>query len=113
MYYVQLSNKPRQQFTTYLESGDMVEFTFEFKPNQLGWFFGFKYNNEEYQNIRLTTSYNVLRAYRNWLPFGLRCDTFDSFEPMNIDDFNTRYALLYILEKEDLDVIESTYYAKV
>lgn len=109
----QLRNEPRQKFDMILDSETRITFTFEYVENQLGWFFGFKYNNQEYKNIKLTTSYNILRAYRNWLPFGLRCDTADDEEPMDIDDFRTGYANVYLLTKEDVEAIEGNYYSKV
>lgn len=108
-----LTNNPKQEFTVLLNNADTLTLNFEYKPNQLGWFFGFTYNNETYSNIRLTTSYNVLRAYRNWLPFGLRCDTIDNEEPMGLDDFTSEYAQIYIIPKEELDAIEGLYYGKI
>lgn len=113
MYNLNLSNKARQKLTVALENNMFLDLYFEYKPNQLGWFFNFTYNDITYSNIRLTTSFNILRAYRNWLPFGLRCDTADSFEPMGIDDFVENYAKVYILTKSELEAIESLYYAKV
>lgn len=114
MYKVtQLGNEPKQAFSMYLEDGSQVDFTFQFKPNQLGWFFSFTYNQQTYANIRLTTCYNLLRAYTAWLPFGLRCDTQDGFEPMDIDDFVNDYATVYLLTRADAQAIEGKYYAKV
>ncbi len=111
--FTNLGNEPRQQMTIMLDNQSNIKFTFEYKPNQLGWFFGFEYGDVNYQNIRLTTSYNILRAYRNWLPFGLRCDTADDEEPMNIDDFVNGYATVYLLTKADVQAIEGNYYKKV
>lgn len=108
-----LSNDARQEITMMLDESTRVVFTFEYRATQLGWFFGFQYGDVNYQNIRLTTSYNILRAYRNWLPFGLRCDTADDEEPMDIDDFVTGYAKVYLLTKQDVESIEGNYYVKV
>lgn len=108
-----LDNEPKQEIIMIVDDNIRVPFTFEYKPNQLGWFFGFQYGDINYQNIRLTTSYNILRAYRNWLPFGLSCDTADDEEPMDIDDFRTGYANVYLLTKEDVEAIEGNYYSKV
>lgn len=114
MYRItQLDNNPKQKIRMLLENGNEVLFHFEYKSNQQGWFFGFTYGDVNYQNIRLTTSYNILRAYRNWLPFGLRCDTVDSFEPMDINDFISGYATVYMLTPEDITAIEGQYYAKI
>lgn len=108
-----LGNEAKQSFEVYLETGEKVEFTFNYVANQLGWFFGFRYADVDYQNIRLTTSYNLLRAYRSWLPFGLRCDTLDNEEPMGIDDFVDGYAVVCILDKTDMINTEAEYYAKL
>lgn len=109
----QLGNEPKQKIDMILDSNTRITLTFEYLENQLGWFFGFKYNNQEYKNIRLTTSYNILRAYRNWLPFGLRCDTADDEEPMDINDFTSGYATVYLLNKADVEAIEGNYYVKI
>lgn len=109
----QLGNDPRQELEMILDSNIRIKFIFEYRENQLGWFFGFKYGANEYTNIRLTTSYNILRAYRNWLPFGLRCDTADDEEPMGLNDFVNGYATVYLLTKADVQAIEGNYYVKV
>lgn len=108
-----LGNEPKQQITLLVDDNTRVIFYFEYKANQQGWFFGFEYNNTLYQNIRLTTSYNILRAYRNWLPFGIMCLTNDDFEPMDLNDFVSNYASVYLLSKEDIKGIESNYYSKI
>lgn len=108
-----LGNEPKQEITVMLDDNTRIPLTFEYRPNQLGWFFGFEYNNNKYENIRLTTSYNILRGYRNWLSFGLRCDTQDGLEPMDLTDFSSGYASIYVLTAEEVNTTESTYYAKV
>ena len=108
-----LGNEPRQIFTIILDNNIKIPMTFEYRANQTGWFMGFEYNGIKYSNIRITTSYNLFRAYRSWLPFGLRCDTADNLEPMDIDDFITGYATIYVLNQSDIDITESNYYVKV
>ena len=106
-----LAGEPKQKITAII-GNSRIDFIFEYKANQLGWFFDFTINGNSYRNIRLTTSHNILRAYRNWLPFGLACTTLDGFEPMDLDDFVTGYATIYLLDKNDINTIESNYYAK-
>lgn len=114
MYQItNLGNEAKQQITILLDDNSRVVLIFEYKPNQLGWFFGVKWGDYDYKNIRLTTSYNILRAYRNYLPFGLRCDTLDDEEPMDLNDFTSGYAILYFLTKADVEAIEGNYYVKV
>ncbi len=111
--FTQLANETKQKIIMSLDDGSRITFNFEYKPNQLGWFFGFQYNDINYQNIRLTTSYNILRAYRSWLPFGLRCDTPDMEEPTDKNDFINNYATVYLLTQADINTIESEFYQKV
>ena len=106
-----LASEPKQQVTMFVENMRIV-LTFQYKSNQLGWFFDFEYENNIYRNIRLTTSPNILRAYRNWLPFGIACQTLDGLEPFDIDDFSTGYASIYLLTKKDVQTIEGLYYVK-
>ena len=106
-----LASEPKQKLSIMINNS-LLTLTFEYKVNQLGWFFGFEYEGQKYQNIRLTTSYNILRAYRNWLPFGIACQTIDGFEPMDLDDFVTDYASVYLLSKEDVNTVEGKYYVK-
>ena len=107
-----LDNSPKQSITMILDDNTRVVFTFTYKPQQMGWFFGFIYGDTNCQNIRLTTSYNILRAYRNWLPFGLRCDTVDDDEPLDQNDFINGYANVYLLTKSDVQAIEGNYYVR-
>lgn len=111
--FTTLGNEPRQQVTMILDDNSRVVFEFEYRANQLGWYFSYTYNDQTVENIRLVTSYNMLRAYKNRLPFGLRCDTADGEEPMEIEDFASGYADLYLLTADDVETTEGTYYAKV
>lgn len=111
MYEVSnITSSPNQSFTIIVNDTIEINFALEYRANQAGWFFSFTYNEQTYSNIRLATSYNIFRGYRSWLPFGLRVDTVDMGEPMDIDDFSTGYATLYILDKQDVITTESKYY---
>lgn len=114
MYQISsLDNSPKQQIKIPLENNQFLTLYLEYRANQQGWFFNFTYNETTYTNLRLVTAYNMLRSYRNYLPFGLRCDTFDGLEPTDIDDFSTGYAQVYILTSEDVEAIEANYYGKI
>lgn len=109
---VALDSEPKQEFSMTIQGNVRLTLNFEYKENQLGWFFGFEFESESYQNIRLTTSPNILRAYRSWLPFGIACQTLDGLEPVYINDFASGYASVYILTKEEVNSVEGIYYAK-
>ena len=113
MYLItQIDNSPKQKIRMLLNNGQSVVLHFEYRPNQQAWFWGFEYGDVNIQNMRLVTGYNLLRNYKSWLPFGFRCDTIDTFEPMDLNDFINGYAYLYLLEEQDIETIEQLYYAK-
>lgn len=108
-----VGNEPKQSLTWTNENVE-VGLYLEYKDNQLGWFLGVQYTDQiDYKNIRITTGYNLLRAYSAYLPFGIMCLTADGQEPMTIEDFSNGYASLYMLTKEECKRVESDYYAKV
>lgn len=108
-----LGNEPKQ-VTTFVKDNLEVSISLEYKDNQLGWYFGISYGDDvNFQNIRLTVGYNLLRGYSAYLPFGLMCLTDDGLEPMTIDDFSNGYAKIYILTKEECKLVENNYYAQI
>ena len=107
-----LSDEYKQQFKIELESGETLTFDFEYRPNQLGWFFGFEYKDVKMSNIRLCTADNLLRAYRNRLPFGLAVITTDDGEPYGVGDFLSGYCTLYLLDESDVVAVEGNIYVK-
>lgn len=107
-----LSDEYKQNFKIELESGEKVTFEFEYRPNQLGWFFGFEYKDFKKSNIRLSVADNILRGYRNVLPFGLAVTTTDNNEPYGVADFLSGYCTLYLLEESDVVAVEANIYVK-
>jgi hypothetical protein len=74
---------------------------------QLGWFFDLKYGkNFALSGVRLVSSPNLLRAWRLLLPFGLTVLTRDKSEPMRQSDFADGTVKLYLIEGEDISLIE-------
>lgn len=103
-----------KQYTTWTFNNDEVQLYFEYKENQLGWFLGIKYGDTiDYRNIRLTTHPNLLRAYKNILPFGMMVTTLDGLEPMSIEDFTNGYCSVYMLTSTECQLLEGGTYAKV
>lgn len=113
MYRLDTLTADAKQTTTWLfGKNEQVKLVFEYKENQIGWFLKITYNNYEYNNIRLATAPNLLRAYSSIFPFGLMCETNDGLEPMGIDDFINGYAHIYMLTRDEVKQLEGTVYAK-
>lgn len=115
MYKLDTLTSDAKQYTTWtFGNNDEVQLYFEYKENQMGWFLGIKYGNDiNYRNIRLTTHPNLLRAYVSMIPFGMMIKTLDGLEPMSIDDFENGYCSVYMLTKNECELLEGNYYVKV
>jgi hypothetical protein len=51
---------------------------------------------------------NLLRQWRNLLPFGLACTSADQTDPVDVNDFYTGRVSLYVLTATDVQAIEET-----
>lgn len=101
-----INSNPRQNLAVVLDDGSKITLTIHYSTNQRGWYYEISYGDKILNNRRIVTSPNMLRQFRNILPFGLACSTKDGYEPVFIDDFNNERASLYILNEEDVISVE-------
>ena len=94
-----INDNPSQVFSLNLPDGTSATFTLSYRPNQKGWYYDMSWNG---------TNPNILRAFKNKINFGLACLTTDGYEPMNLNDFNIKYANLYVLTETEVQSIESS-----
>lgn len=90
-----------------LETRESVDFKLYFAPTQLSWYFDFTYNDIVSNGNKLSLGYNLLRAFKGLIPFGLLVEGDGNIEPFAIDDFSTGRVKVYILNQEEVDQIES------
>lgn len=103
-----ISNSPNQQIVLVLDDGTKLSMTLNYLANQQGWFYSLNYNNSQWvvNNRRIVTSPNMLRAFRNIIPFGLAITCSDGNEPVFIDDFSDGRVKLYLLDASDVLTVE-------
>lgn len=102
-----ITDNPSQTMILRLETGQSINFDLFYSYNQSGWFFNLTYGSFIINGKRIVNSPNLLREFRNILPFGLSCTVADKHEPVFIDDFKNGRAVLYTLNQSDVDQIES------
>jgi len=104
-----------QNFNLTIADGSIVNMTIYYIPQQMGWFYNLSWNNNTSSFIlngrRIVCSPNMLRQYQNNIPFGLSCATADGTEPMNVTDFTSGFAKLFLLDGVGVFYMESNYYA--
>ena len=111
-----ISEAPAQIITLTLEDGSAITVTLEYRPQQLGWFFSVLWNGSDpatqINGLRMTVFPNVLRQWRNLLPFGLACITQDNREPMAADAFSSGYATMLLLDAADVARVEADIFSR-
>lgn len=106
----EISSDPKQKFTFITDDNISFEFKLEFIASQQGWFYSLKYQNLSINGNRLVMDINILRNYKNILPFGIGITTDNATEPFLIDDFSTGRVKFYLLDKAEVKDLETTFY---
>ena len=87
--------------------GKTATLQFRFLPTQNKWIMDVLYDGREINGIAVLCSANILRNYRNLIPFGFLCKTPDGLDPFFIDDFSSQRARLYLLSADEVAQIET------
>lgn len=105
-----LSSDAKQNFQAPITGYDSVDITIEYKPSQYGWFISLVWGDFSINNERISISPNLLRQFKNVLPFGILISGFQAEEPVFITSWleNNKFV---ILDQNDLSMIELRYYA--
>jgi hypothetical protein len=104
-----LNDDPKQQFNLLIENYDSAVIYLEYKPQQSGWFFNLTWGDFSLNSERVATSPNLLRQFKNILPFGLMITGHDSIEPFLQDCWITSHKI-YLLDETDLENVETEFY---
>lgn len=103
-----LSNDADQVTTVILDDGSKVTITLLYLPAIQRWSLDVTYGNFTVLGLNLCIHANILRGWRNLIPFGIMCSTIDGADPIYIDDFSSGRASLFVLNSDDVLDIEST-----
>lgn len=105
-YLNKIDAKAYQRFFLTGNVGQRITLTLRYMPTQEAWFMDVEYEDFKLNGIKVTNSPNILRKYRNKIPFGFLCIVSDGLEPFFIDDFVNRRVDLYLLNAEDVITVE-------
>lgn len=107
---LEISNDPKQKFTLITDDNLAFDFKLEYSDQQGGWYFSLTYGILTINRSRLVTDPNILRQYKNVLPFGIGVMSDDGTEPFLIDDLSTSRVNLYILDQSEVQSLEQDFY---
>lgn len=105
-----ITDAPNQTFVLQLADGSQATLALEYRSQQLAWFYSLTYGTKVINGRRLVTSPNVLRQFRNLLPFGLGVLMPNAVEPENQNVFLTGVGAIVLLSAEEVAQTEATYF---
>lgn len=103
-----LTNFADQITTLQLEDGSTANLELIYQGATERWTMNLTYGTRTYNGIGMCCYPNLLRPWREILPFGLACTTQDQTDPFDINDFASGRVSLYILTQADVEAVEET-----
>lgn len=105
-----LTNDPRQEFQVFTEDGNTLYITLYYYITQKSWYYDFTYGDYTCLGSRVVLTPNSIRHLKNILPFGIAFLTDSKAEPYSLEDFASGRIKMYILNKDEVQEIESSIY---
>lgn len=107
----EITSAAKQKFSITTEDNESFELKLEYSDQQQGWFWSLVYGEVVISGARLVSHPNILRSFKNILPFGISIQSEDFSEPILIDDFESGRVAFYLLTAAEVAEIEAgTYY---
>lgn len=105
-----LSDEADQISKVVLADGSVVTFEFFYLAAIERWAFSVSHPDIECDGMILCCGANVLREFRNTIPFGLGCYSTDGADPFYIEDFASGRITLYVLDASEVQFFETSVY---
>jgi hypothetical protein len=108
-YIGTITSDPKQNIKIITDDGSKISLTLEYRSMRQGWYYSLVWGSFEVNNRRLVTGYNILRQFRNILPFGFSVTVNNSpkgNEAVFQEDFVNGRAQFYLLNSEDVAAVE-------
>lgn len=99
----------KQKLSITITNFGYADLTLSYKPNQFAWFFDLTWQEFTTTNQQLTMSPNILRQYRNILPFGIICSNNNNLDPLVLESFVTD-TKLYLIDSSEIISLEAALY---
>ena len=96
-----ITSQARQNFYVISDSGKKIEFKLYFLPTQASWFVDITCETFSANGLRVCRLPNILDKFRNIIDFGVAVYTKDGLDPWRINDFESGYAVLLLLNEEE------------
>jgi hypothetical protein len=78
--------------------------------SQYSWYMDLIYGDWELNGYQVVLHPNILRQFRNQIPFGIAFVSTDGIEPVLESDFADDRVSMYILNSSEVEEIENVFY---
>ena len=111
-----LDNGADQIVNVILGDGSTAAIEFVFLPRIQRWAFNVQHPalpTGKLNGLILCCHPNIIRQWRNILPFGLAVASVDGIDPFNIDDFSASRVSVYTLSAEEVLEVENQFFGGI
>lgn len=102
-----LTNFSDQVFNLQLPDGTLIAVELIYAATAERWVMNLSYGDRTINGLGICCDPNILRQWRNVLPFGMACTTDDQTDPFALTDFSSSRASLFLLDTDEVAQIES------
>ena len=103
-----LTNDVKQKFVAVIDGYDAATITLEYKSQQYAWYMSVVWGDFAIYGERVAVSYNLLRQFRDILPFGIAVSGVDAMDPLFKDSWLSANSF-FILDSTDIETVEALY----
>lgn len=103
-----LTGFANQVTTLLLPDGTTAAMELAFHGATNRWVMNLTYGARAINGIGLCTLPNVLRQWRNLIPFGIGCATPNMTDPFTVNDFALGRVSMFLLTAADVQAVENT-----
>lgn len=108
-----LTDSANQQSLIVLPNGSTVTLNLEFWPQQVGWYMQLIWDGQvpafHIDTMQLLTAPNLLRQWKEVIPFGLGVTTTNGLDPTTQESLSDGTCSVYLLNSSDVAYVDSVF----
>jgi len=106
-----LTDQSKQKLTMVATDGNLIDMFFYYSSTQSCWNVDIAWNDFVLNGSQLCNSPNLLRNFKNIIPFGLFVNSTDRLDPQYINDFISGRVAVFLLAQNEVEAVEIGYYS--
>lgn len=110
LYINKVSNDASQLLTLTGIPNITIQMALYFNPRTTLWTMDITYGSFVVQGLNVVANLNILRQWKNIIPFGIQCICPDGLDPYQVNDFADQRSLLFLLNAADVAQIEADWF---